>query len=235
MPSAASISAVLPGPCVRGPRGAPGGQSGCAMMLLAAGSELCDELLCLVELAPEPVPPLGRALRERLARVAGVQLADRRHALSLCGPELLYGRPPLRLGALAARSRSPPDEFHFPGRLPAAGVVIQRAHSHGTVFPGRTPTGMTPATSLAKGGRTPRRQRTPQGGAAPSTPDEHSRSLTACGVRRARGGDDRKAAPRSPRPRRRVVDESGRVIVVPLMLLGKRAGGRRRRRASRWP
>ena len=72
-------------------------------MLLAAGSELCDELLSLVELAPEPVPPLGRTLRERLARVAGVQLADRRHALPLCGPELLYGRLPLRLGLL------PPD------------------------------------------------------------------------------------------------------------------------------
>jgi hypothetical protein len=107
------------------------------MMLLAAGSELCDELLSLVELAPEPVPPLGRALRERLARVAGVQLADRRHALPLCGPELLYGRRPLRPGALAARSRSPPDEFHFPAPLPAAGVVIQRAHSEGTVVAGK--------------------------------------------------------------------------------------------------
>ena len=84
------------------------------MMLLAAGSEVCDELLSLVELAPEPVPPLGRALWERLARVAGVQLADRRDALPLCGPEPLYGRPPVRLGALAARSPSPPDQFHFP-------------------------------------------------------------------------------------------------------------------------
>ena len=106
------------------------------MMLLAAGSELCDELLSLVELAPEPVPPLGRTLREHLARVAGVQLADRRHALPLCGPELRDGRRPLRLRALAARSRSPPDEFQFPGPLPAAGDVIQRAHSEATVFPG---------------------------------------------------------------------------------------------------
>jgi hypothetical protein len=101
------------------------------MVLPAAGSEFCDELLSLVELAPEPVPPLGRTLRERLASVAGVQLADRRHALPLCGPELLYGRRPLRLGALAARPRSPPDEFHFPAPLPAAEVVIQRAHSEG--------------------------------------------------------------------------------------------------------
>jgi hypothetical protein len=106
------------------------------MMLLAPASQLRNEFLSLVQLAPEAVPPLGRALRERLARVAGVQLADRRHALPLCGPELLYGRRPLRLGALAARSRSPPDVFHFRAPLPAAGVVIQRAHSDGTVFPG---------------------------------------------------------------------------------------------------
>jgi hypothetical protein len=106
------------------------------MVLLAAGSEFCDELLSLVELAPEPVPPLGRTLRERLASVAGVQLADRRHALPLCGPELLYVRRALRLGALAARSRSPLDEFHLPAPLPAAGVVIQRAHLERTVYAG---------------------------------------------------------------------------------------------------
>jgi hypothetical protein len=111
----------LTGPASWGPGGAPGGPSGCAVMLLAAGSELCDELLSLVELAPEPVPPLGRALRERLARVAGVQLADRRYPLPLCGPEPLYGRLPLRLGALTARSRSQPDEFHFPAPLTRCG------------------------------------------------------------------------------------------------------------------
>ena len=106
------------------------------MMLLAADSQLRDEFLSLVQLAPEPVPPVGRAFREHLARVAGVQLADRRHALPLCGPELFYGRP-LRLGSLAARSRSPPDEFHFPAPLPAAGVVIQRAHSERGGLSGR--------------------------------------------------------------------------------------------------
>jgi hypothetical protein len=106
------------------------------MMLLAPASQLRNEFLSLVQLAPEAVPPLGRALRERLARVAGVQLADRRHALPLCGPELLYGRRPLRLGALAARSPSPPDEFHLPAPLPAAGVVIQRAHLERTVYAG---------------------------------------------------------------------------------------------------
>ena len=105
-------------------------------MLLAAASEFRDEFLSLVQLAPEPVPPLGRTLRERLARVAGVQLADRRHALPLRGPELLYCRRPPRVGTVGAQSRSPPDEFHFPAPLPAAGVVIQRAHSEGTVFPG---------------------------------------------------------------------------------------------------
>ena len=123
------------------------------MMLLAVGSELCDELLSLVELAPEPVPPLGRTLREHLARIASVQLADRRHALPLGGPELLYGRRPLHLGTLAARSRSPPDAFHFPAPLPAAGVVIQRAHSEGTVFPGEgLARPVTRATYLGKPG-----------------------------------------------------------------------------------
>jgi hypothetical protein len=75
------------------------------MMPRAAGSELSDELLGLVKLAAEPVPLLGRAPRERLARVAGVQFADRGHALPLPGPELHYGRRPLRIAASVFRSR----------------------------------------------------------------------------------------------------------------------------------
>jgi hypothetical protein len=67
--------------------------SSSAMAPLAAGSELGDELLGFVQLAAESVPPLGRALRERPARVAAVQLADRGTALPLPGPELPYGRP----------------------------------------------------------------------------------------------------------------------------------------------
>jgi hypothetical protein len=88
-------------------------------MPLAAGSELRDELLGLVKLAAEPVPPLGRALRERLARVAGVQLADGGHALPLPGPELPYGRRPLRIAAPAFPSR--PRESHRSTQYPSRG------------------------------------------------------------------------------------------------------------------
>jgi hypothetical protein len=76
-----------------GDPGTPGAsRSSSAAMRLAAGSELDDEFLCLVQLAAEPVPPLGRSLRERLARVACVQLAERDHALPL----------PARSSAMAA-------------------------------------------------------------------------------------------------------------------------------------
>jgi hypothetical protein len=96
------------------------------MMLLAAGSELRDELLGLVQLALEPVPLLGRALRERLARVAGVQLADGGHALPLPGPELPYGRRPLRIAASAFRSR--PHESYRSTQCPSSrGSRTQRA------------------------------------------------------------------------------------------------------------
>src|SRR5215218_6480218 len=99
------------------------------MMPLAAGSELRDELLGLVQLAAEPVPLLGRALRERLARVAGVQLADRGHALPLPGPELPDGRRPLRRAVSAFPSQSRPHESHFFGLVPAARLATQRARS----------------------------------------------------------------------------------------------------------
>jgi hypothetical protein len=94
-------------------------------MPLAAASELRDELLGLVQLAAEPVPLLGRALRERLARVAGVQLADGGHALPLPGPELPYGRRPLRIAAPAFPSR--PHESHPFDPVPVARVAPQRA------------------------------------------------------------------------------------------------------------
>jgi hypothetical protein len=80
---------------------------------LAAGSELGDELLSLVQLAAEPVPLLGCPLWERLARVAGVELADRGDALPLPGPELAYRRRLLRLAPSAFPSR--PHECHDPG------------------------------------------------------------------------------------------------------------------------
>jgi hypothetical protein len=99
--------------------------SGSAMMPLAAGSELRDELLSLVQLAVEPVPLFGRALRERLARVAGVELADSGHALPLLGPELPYGRRPLRIAAPAFPSR--PHESHPFDPVPVARVAPQRA------------------------------------------------------------------------------------------------------------
>jgi hypothetical protein len=89
------------------------------MMPLAAGSELGDELLGLVQLAVEPVPLLGRALWERLARVARVQLADGGHALPLLGPELPYGRRPLRIAASAFPSR--PRESHRSTQYPSRG------------------------------------------------------------------------------------------------------------------
>jgi hypothetical protein len=95
------------------------------MMPLAAGSELRDELLGLVQLAAEAVPLLGRALRERLARVAGVQLADGGHALPLLGPELPYGRRPLRIAAPASPSR--PRESHPSTQYPSRGSRTQRA------------------------------------------------------------------------------------------------------------
>jgi hypothetical protein len=94
-------------------------------MPLAAGSELRDELLGLVKLAAEAVPLLGRALRERLARVAGVQPADGGHALPLLGPEPPYGRRPLRIAAPAFRSR--PRESHRSTQYPSRGSRTQRA------------------------------------------------------------------------------------------------------------
>ena len=111
------------------------------MMPLAAGSELRDELLSLVQLAVEPVPLFGRALRERLARVAGVQLADGGHALPLLGPELPYGRRPLRIAAFCLPSR--PRESHLvrPSTHPAgrdsAGSPPPR--NGGDVMPTRPP------------------------------------------------------------------------------------------------
>lgn len=98
--------------------GAPGWSSRSAMMPLAAGSELGDELLGLVQLAAEPVPLLGRAPRERLARVAGVQPADRGHALPLPGPELRDGRRPLRRASSAFPSQSRPHESNLRGPVP---------------------------------------------------------------------------------------------------------------------
>jgi hypothetical protein len=94
------------------------------MMPLAAGSELRDELLCLVQLAAEPVPLLGRALRERLARVAGIQLADGGHAFPLLGPELPYGRRPLGIAASAFPSR--PRESHLFDPVPVPRVATQK-------------------------------------------------------------------------------------------------------------
>jgi deoxyribonuclease V len=94
-------------------------------LLLLAGSKLGDELLGFVQLAVEPVPLLGRALRKCLARVAGVQLADRGHALPLPGPEL-SDRP--RLLRLAPASQSRPRGRHRSTRYPPA-LATRRARS----------------------------------------------------------------------------------------------------------
>jgi hypothetical protein len=90
------------------------------MMPLAAGLKLRDELLSLVELAPEPVPPLGRAFRERLARVAAFSLriaATRlrcaaRSCAMAAGPSA-WGLLPPDLGLRLTSSTSPP---HYPLR-----------------------------------------------------------------------------------------------------------------------
>jgi hypothetical protein len=98
-------------------------------MRFVAGSEVRDELLGLVQLAAEPVPLLGRALRERLAGVAVVQLADRGQALPLSGPELLDGRRPLRPATSAFPSQSWPHESHFFDPVPAARSLRVATHA----------------------------------------------------------------------------------------------------------
>jgi hypothetical protein len=91
-----------------------------------ASSELRDELLRLFQLAVESVPLLGRALRESLARVAGVQLADGGHALPLLGPELPCGRRPLRIAAFCFPASA--SESHLFDPVPVARVATQQAH-----------------------------------------------------------------------------------------------------------
>jgi hypothetical protein len=98
------------------------------MMPLEAGSELGDELLGLVQLAAEPVPPLDRAPREPPARVAGVQLADRRHPLPLQGSELRDGRRLVRRAVSALPSPSRPHESYH-GLVPGARGDNQRARA----------------------------------------------------------------------------------------------------------
>jgi hypothetical protein len=107
----------------------PGSSSGSAVMPLAPGAELGDELLGLVELAAEPIPLFRRAPREPLARVARIELADRGDALPLLRSELRDSRRPLPLAVSALPSTSGPHESNLWGPVPDRRGANQRARA----------------------------------------------------------------------------------------------------------